>query len=142
MIIEGEHYQVHVDEVPPAPVARGDGWADVDIRFLLGAGTTGTHDATLWRARFAPGAAHARHTHDAAELFYVVSGSGAAGTGDREYAVPAGSALYVPAGAVHWFRNPDPTQEVEIIGLYLPGGSLEEAGYHYVGEITDEFRQV
>lgn len=142
MIMEADHYQVHAGEVPPASVTRGDGWRDVDIRFLIGTATTGNRDATLWRARFAPGAAHARHTHDAAEFFYVVSGRGAAGTGEREYEAPAGSALYVPPGVVHWFRNPDPSHEVEIVGLYVPGGSLEEAGYHYVGEITDAHRQI
>lgn len=142
MIIEGDHYQVHVSDVPPKAVSTGAGWQDIDIRFLIGTATTGTQDATLWRARFAPGASHARHTHDAVELFYVLNGNGAGGTGEREYIVPAGSAVYVPARTVHWFRNPDPTEEVEIVGVYLPGGSLEEAGYHYVGEILDEYRQV
>lgn len=114
----------------------------MDIRFLIGAATTGNRDATMWRALFVPGAAHARHTHDSAEVFFVIRGSGAAGTEDREYEVAPGSALYVPPGTVHWFRNPDRREEVEIIGCYVPGGSLDDAGYHYVGEITDEHRQV
>lgn len=135
MLTEGPHYQVHHTEVQPAAVGSDDGWRAIDIRFLIGTATTGTHDLTMWRALFAPGAAHARHTHDAAEVFYVIRGRGAAGTGDTEYEVSAGSALYVPAGAVHWFRNPDPAEEVEIIGCYVPGGSLKAAGYHYVGEI-------
>jgi quercetin dioxygenase-like cupin family protein len=142
MLIDGPHYQVHNSEVQPASVGPGEGWRDVDIRFLVGSQTTRTHDLTMWRALFAPGAAHARHTHDAAEVFYVIRGRGAAGTDDTEHEVGAGSALYVPAGAVHWFRNPDPVEEVEIIGCYVPGGSLEEAGYHYVGEITEAHRQV
>lgn len=142
MITDGAHIQIHHDEVSPAHVQRDEGWRGVDIRFLIGAATTGNHDVTMWRAVFAPGAAHARHTHDSAEVFYLMRGRGAAGTADREYEVTAGSALYVPPGTVHWFRNPDPHEEVEIIGCYLPGGSLEEAGYHYVGEITDEYRQV
>jgi mannose-6-phosphate isomerase-like protein (cupin superfamily) len=142
MILEGPHYQIHYTEVEPEPVASKDGWRDIDIRFLIGAATTGTHDVTLWRARFAPGAAHSRHTHDVGEAFFVVSGRGAAGTGDKEYEVAAGSGLYVPPGAVHWFRNPDETEPVEIIGVYAPAGSLKESGYRYVGEITDEYRQV
>lgn len=142
MIIEGKHLQVHYEDVKPHGVANEDGWYDIDIRFLLGAATTGNHDVTMWRARFAPGAQHARHTHDAAEVFYVMRGRGAAGTEDREYVVEAGNALYVPASTVHWFRNPDPDNEVEIIGCYLPGGSLEEAGYTYVSEIEERYRQV
>ncbi|MPZ86876.1 MAG: cupin domain-containing protein [Nitriliruptorales bacterium] len=142
MIIDGQHLQVHYEEIEPADVHSEEGWRKVDIRFLIGSATTGNHDVTMWRARFAPGATHARHTHDVAEVFFLMRGRGAAGTGDREYAVTAGSALYVPPGTVHWFRNPDPVEEAEIIGCYLPGGSLEEAGYHYVGEVTDVLRQV
>src|SRR5918999_3319430 len=115
MILDGSHLQVHYDEVAPAGVLNRDGWRDVDIRFLIGAATTGNHDVTMWRARFAPGAAHARHTHDAAEVFFLMRGRGAAGTEDREYEVVAGSALYVPPGTVHWFRNPG-SEELEIIG--------------------------
>jgi quercetin dioxygenase-like cupin family protein len=142
MILQGSHYQLHYDEVQPAPVATKDGWRGIDIRFLIGTATTGSHEVTMWRARFEPGAAHARHTHDAAEAFFVMRGRGAAGTDDEEYEVTAGTALYVPPRTVHWFRNPDPEEPVEIIGCYAPGGSLQEAGYHYVGEITHAFRQV
>jgi quercetin dioxygenase-like cupin family protein len=142
MIIQEPHFQVHYDEVEPKSVSAGDGWRGIDIRFLIGAATTGTHDVTMWRARFSPGARHARHTHDVGEAFFVMSGHGAAGTEDEEYEVTAGSALYVPPGTVHWFRNLDDTEPVQIVGCYMPAGSLEESGYRYVGEITDEHRKI
>lgn len=46
------------------------------------------------------------HRHDRHDLFVVlVRGHGTMRIGDRERAVGAGSALYVPRGAVHAFRN-------------------------------------
>jgi len=142
MIIEGSHYQVHYDEVAPDAVESKDGWNDIDIRFLIGEAVTGTNDMTLWRAHFPPNGRHARHTHDVGEAFFVISGRGAAGTEDEEYEVTAGSALYVPPNTVHWFRNLDDNEPVEICGVYAPAGSLKGSGYSYVGEVTDEHRKV
>ncbi len=45
------------------------------------------------------------HIHqDAAEAFYVVSGEYIIFIGDDEYVCPAGSFIYIPAGAPHGFR--------------------------------------
>jgi quercetin dioxygenase-like cupin family protein len=140
MIVEGNHIQVGYDETPSKGVTDADGWHAVDIRFLINSEITGHNQVTMWRATFRLGAVHARHTHDAAEAFFVFKGRGAAGTDDREYLVEAGQMLFVPPGVTHWFRPLD--EQVEIVGCYAPGGSLEEAGYHYVGEVTEEFRTV
>jgi mannose-6-phosphate isomerase-like protein (cupin superfamily) len=42
--------------------------------------------------------------HNAAEAFYVVSGEYVIFIGDHEYVCPAGSFIYIPAGAPHGFR--------------------------------------
>jgi len=42
--------------------------------------------------------------HDAAEAFYVISGEYVIFIGDDEYICPAGSFIYIPAGALHGFR--------------------------------------
>jgi mannose-6-phosphate isomerase-like protein (cupin superfamily) len=42
--------------------------------------------------------------HDAAEAFYVISGEYVIFIGDDEYACPAGSFIFIPAGAPHGFR--------------------------------------
>lgn len=42
--------------------------------------------------------------HDAAEAFYVVSGEYVIFIGDEEHRCPAGSFIYIPAGAPHGFR--------------------------------------
>ena len=143
MTSHAKHFQIHVSEMSPAPVRPEDGWREMDIRFLINEDNAGAHEACFWRTVFPPGAAHERHTHpNSAEILYVVRGKGAAGTESEEHEAPAGTAIYIPPGAVHWFRNLDPHEEVEIVGAYAPGGSLDRAGYVYVGEITQEYRQV
>ena len=137
------HFRIHVTEMAPAAVAAKDGWRQMDIRFLINRDNAGAEEACFWRTVFPPGAAHERHAHPrAAEILYVISGTGAAGNEDGEVEVSAGSAIYVPAGAVHWFRNLDEAEPVEVVGVYAPAGSLEDAGYDYVGEITEEHRQL
>ncbi len=139
----GPHFQIRVSDVKPAPVQARDGWRDMDIRFLVHRENAGANEVCFWRTVFGPGAAHERHVHPkAAEVLYVVRGRGAAGTGDEEHEIVEGSAQYIPPGAVHWFRNPGESQSVEIVGCYAPAGSLQDAGYVYVGEITAEYRQV
>ena len=141
MIRNDDHTLVHVDELEPAGVAREDGWRKMDIRWFDGS-LTGSENACLFRTVFPPGAAHERHYHpNADEFIYVVSGRAALGTEDEEHAAPAGSIDFVRAGKVHWLRNLDENEPVEVVGLYIGGASLEEAGYEYVGEITEEYRK-
>lgn len=136
------HHSVHVEEVAPAPVGAAGGWKGLDIRFLIEGSTCAAKSICFWRTVFPPGAAHERHHHpNAEEVFFVLRGRGASGAGDGEHEVLPGMAVHVPAGVVHWFRNPGP-EEVELVGTYTPVASLEEAGYVYVGEITEKYRQV
>jgi quercetin dioxygenase-like cupin family protein len=138
-----EHFQVNVSEVEPAPVERADGWRNMDIRFMVRGDNAGSSGICWWRTIFPPGAAHERHFHpNAAEVLYVIRGRGAAGTEDEEHEVTPGTAQYIPAGAVHWLRNLDDREELEIVGCYAPAGSLEDAGYEFVSDILDEHRQV
>jgi quercetin dioxygenase-like cupin family protein len=141
-VIRNEHHTlVHVDELEPAGVAREDGWRKMDIRFFGGA-VNGSKNACFFRTIFPPGAAHERHYHpNADEFIYVISGRAALGTEDEEHEVTAGGMDFVPAGKVHWARNLDQNEPVELVGIYVGGGSLEEAGYEYVGEITEEYRK-
>ena len=150
--VHGPHFQVHVSDVEPAPVRAADGWQSVDIRWVVGnekAGSrAGSEALCFWRTVLPPGvgAAHERHYHPyAAEAYYILRGRGAAGTGDEEeheeQEVGPGTACYFPAGVVHWFRTLG-EEEVELVGCYAPGGSLEDAGYVFVGDVTDEYRNV
>jgi quercetin dioxygenase-like cupin family protein len=140
---DASHFQLHVTDVEPAPVEPKDGWRDMDIRFLVRDDNANSGEICFWRTLFPPGAAHERHYHpNAAEVLYVLRGRGGAGTEDEEHEVTAGSVVYIPRGAIHWLRNLDPEQELEIVGCYAPVGSLEEAGYVFVSDITDEYQQV
>jgi mannose-6-phosphate isomerase-like protein (cupin superfamily) len=57
-----------------------------------------------------------------------VRGVGVAGRDKTELPAGPGTAVYIPKGVPHWFRNPG-AEEVEIVGCYAPAGSLEQAGY-------------
>jgi quercetin dioxygenase-like cupin family protein len=143
MAAESRHFQLNVTEIDPAPVMRDDGWRDMDIRFLVGRETANAGEVCFWRTVFPPGAAHERHYHPhAAEVLYVLRGRGAAGTEDEEHEVVPGTAQYIPPGAVHWLRNLELDDELEIVGCYAPAGSLEDAGYVFVSEISEQYRQV
>lgn len=125
----------HIDEHKAAPVERGEGWHDMDIRWVLGK-HSGTANLTLFRVVFKPGAKHAKHVHaNADEVYYLIRGRAAAGVGDEEHEIGPGTVHYVPKGGVHWLRNLDPEGEVEAVGLYLGVGSLEESGYTYLGDV-------
>jgi quercetin dioxygenase-like cupin family protein len=137
------HFQIHVSEMEPAALTLDEGWRKMDIRFLVRNDNAGSTRVCWWRTIFPPGAAHERHFHpNAEEVLYVIRGRGAAGTEDEEHEVGPGTAVYIPAGAIHWLRNLDDREELEIVGCYAGASSLEEAGYVFVSEITDEYRKV
>lgn len=138
-----EHFQRHISEIEKAPVRLEDGWRDMDIRFMVRGDNAGAKHVCWWRTVFPPGAAHERHFHpDAEEVLYVIRGRGAAGTGESEQEIGPGSVQFIAAGEIHWLRNLDPQEELEIVGCYAGAASLEEAGYEFVSQITDEYRTV
>jgi quercetin dioxygenase-like cupin family protein len=136
VIRSDDHFLVNIlEEIEPEGVAPADGWRGIRIRFLDGP-VSGSSNTCLFRATFPPGAAHERHLHpNADEFFYLISGRAAVGAGDEEQVVGAGAVQFVPAGKVHWLRNLDAEEPVEVVGVYVGGASLEEAGYVYAGEI-------
>ncbi|HUZ89479.1 MAG TPA: cupin domain-containing protein [Candidatus Acidoferrales bacterium] len=135
MVRNDNHYMVHIDEVPPKSVSVQQGWNKMDIRFPLPVDIARSGGVALFRAVFAPGAEHRAHVHpNADEFYYVIRGRAAVGNGTEEREVEAGTIDFVPKGKIHWLRNLDPNGEVEVLGGYLGVGSLEEAGYEYVGQ--------
>src|SRR2546422_9209288 len=65
-----------------------------------------TNDAfSLLEADEPPGFGPPMHIHhDAAEAFYVLAGEYVIFVRDEEFACPAGSFIYIPAGVPHGFR--------------------------------------
>jgi quercetin dioxygenase-like cupin family protein len=74
---------------------------------------------TLLEASEPPRFGPPMHIHrDAAEAFYVLEGEYVIFIDDEEIRCPAGSFVYIPAGAVHGFRVGD--QASKKLNLYVP----------------------
>ncbi len=134
MVSKAAHFMTQVADVQPRAVTADEGWVGMDIRFPLPLEVARRGGLALFRAVFRPGAQHRPHLHpNADEFFYVIRGRAAIGAGAGEQAeereVGAGTVDFVPRGTVHWLRNLDPVEDVEVIGAYLGVASLEEAGY-------------
>lgn len=54
-----------------------------------------------------PGASVPKHTNDVEHEQYVLSGEYTVGIDGEEHTVSAGDSLLIPAGVVHWYRNPN-----------------------------------
>ena len=83
-----------------------------------------TDDAfTLLEAEEPPHFGPPMHIHrDAAEAFYVLEGEYIIFIGDRETRCPAGSFVFIPAGAVHGFRvGAVPSKK---LNLYVPAAMV------------------
>ncbi len=127
----------HLDDVPRERMNEGEGWSITDFRLPLGKHNgSGT---TLFRARFFPGAAHKKHRHDnCEEIYYVISGHGLAGAGADRVEVRGGHFHYIPKGVEHWLHNLSASDPIEAVGVYIGSGSVEETGYVYMGDVTEE----
>jgi len=135
LVDDKSHFMTAIGDVAPQAVRADQGWVGMDIRFPLPPEVAREAGVALFHALFKPGAQHRAHIHpNADEFFYVIRGHAEIGSGDEVYAVGAGTVEFVRRGAVHWLRNLDPQEEVEVLGGYLGVASLEEAGYEYVGE--------
>jgi quercetin dioxygenase-like cupin family protein len=67
----------------------------------------GAPNVALRRFTLAPDGDVPEHTNDIEHEQYVLQGEYVVGIEDTEYTVSAGDVLHIPAGAVHWYRNPN-----------------------------------
>jgi quercetin dioxygenase-like cupin family protein len=65
----------------------------------------GAPNLALRRFVLEPGATVPKHTNEIEHEQYVLEGEYVVGLDDEEVTVSAGDSLFVPAGAVHWYRN-------------------------------------
>lgn len=128
---------VHLNDVSPENMDRGDGWHITDFRLPLSARNGSA--STLFRARFFPGAVHAKHRHEnCEEIYYVISGQGLAGAGPDRIEVHSGQFHFIPRGVEHWLHNLSDTDPIEVVGIYAGAGSVKDTGYVFMGNVTEE----
>ena len=127
---------VHIDDVKPSQMNAKDGWSITDFRMPIGR-HNGSPTALFW-AKFMPGAVHKKHRHEnCEELYYVIRGHGLAGAGADRAEVRGGHVHYIPKGVEHFMHNLSRTEPLEVIGIYVGAGSVEETGYVYTGEVSE-----
>lgn len=125
---------VHAEEVSPETMDAGRGWSISDFRLPLSRRNGSA--TTLFLARFLPGAVHRKHRHDRCEeIYYVVNGRGVAGAGGSHSEVRGGHFHYIPAGVEHWLVNRH-DEPVDVVGIYIGAGSVEETGYVFTGDVA------
>ena len=127
---------VNIDDVKPSQMNVKDGWSITDFRIPIGRHNGSS--TTLFWAKFMPGAVHKKHRHDSCEeIYYVIRGHGLAGAGPDRAEVRGGHVHYIPKGVEHFLHNLSKTEPLEVIGIYIGAGSVEETGYVYLGEVTE-----
>ena len=128
---------VHLDDVAPENMDKGDGWHITDFRLPLSA--RNGSGSTLFRARFMPGAVHAKHRHEnCEEIYYIISGHGLAGAGSDRVEVHGGQFHFIPSGVEHFMHNLSETEPIEAVGIYVGAGSVKDTGYVFMGNVTPE----
>lgn len=126
---------INIADVAPMPMPAAQGWRISDLRLPIGR-HNGSRSSLYW-ATFAPGDAHHKHRHDKCEMvYYVISGHGLAGAGADRVEVRGGHAHCIPRGVEHFLVNPSKTEPLEVIGVYVGVGGVDETGYVYTGEIS------
>ena len=128
---------VHLDDVKPEVMDADAGWRITDFRIPISKKQGST--STMFHARFMPGSVHKKHRHDnCEEIYYIASGHGLAGAGSDRVELRKGHFHYIPKGVEHWFYPLDDEGPVEGVGVYIGAGSVEETGYVYLGEVTED----
>ena len=126
---------VHLDDVTPENMNKGDGWHITDFRLPLSARNGCT--STLFRARFFPGSVHAKHRHEnCEEIYYIMSGHGLAGAGPDRVEVHGGQFHFIPAGVEHWMHNLSDSEPIEGVGIYVGAGSVKDTVF--MGNVTED----
>jgi quercetin dioxygenase-like cupin family protein len=109
---------IYLDNLAPDDVGDAEGFAGVDIRWMITDATMGTNHSTLFHVIFPKGAYHGPHIHrQTDELLYIVRGRAFKWIDGVECNLIAGSAVYIPKNVVHWMRN-EGDEDVEVVGFY------------------------
>lgn len=67
------------------------------------------------------------HYHkESEEVYYVTSGTGSVGVGERHFEVKKGSVIYIPRNAVHALENKSDVDELSVLCLSSPAYTNED----------------
>ncbi len=90
------------DDIEYEPVDAADG---LSKGVLIGE-DHGAPNLAIRRFTLEPDATVPEHTNEIEHEQYVLDGEYVVGIEDTEYTVSAGDSIHIPAGVVHWYRNP------------------------------------
>jgi mannose-6-phosphate isomerase-like protein (cupin superfamily) len=126
---------VHVDDVLPENMNKGEGWAISEFRLPI----SGKHGSatTVFHSIFRPGSTHAKHLHSRCdEIAVYLKGHGVVGQGAERTEVRPGHCRLMPKGSEHFFFNETEDQEGLVIGFYVGAKSVADTGYAFRGDVT------
>lgn len=104
---------VALDEIEPIALGGGS-WS----RVLLNYATTPSTGTTLGYSVFAPLTSTQHMRHQAEELAYVVTGSGAIQLDDEAVRVETDGACHIPAGVWHSVVNDSPDTDLAMVFVF------------------------
>ena len=129
---------VRGDDVEYEPVDAARGLA----KGVLVGEDEGAPNFAMRRFTLDPGAEVPRHTNEVEHVQYVLAGEYTVGIEGEEHTVAAGDALYVPAGAVHWYRNESSEASEDASGSRTASGDDEQGAFICVVPHGDDDIQV
>lgn len=114
-------------------------WAEEDVprkglvywKTLISKGVTRSENLTLGLASLPPDEALREHRHTQEEVYLVLEGSGLVKVGDEEFAVEAGSAVFIPGDVLHSCENTG-TSDLRFAYVF-PADSFDEVAYDFGG---------
>jgi len=128
---------VHVDDVPPENMQKGQGWAISEFRLPI-SGKDGAA-TTVFHSIFRPGSTHAKHLHSRCdEIAVYLKGQGLVGQSDERMEVRPGHCRLMPRGSEHFFHNETRAEEGLVIGFYVGAKSVADTGYAFCGHVSPE----
>ncbi|MES2564495.1 MAG: cupin domain-containing protein [Pseudomonadota bacterium] len=126
---------VHVDDVTPENMNKGDGWAISEFRLPI-TGKDGSA-TTIFHSIFRPGSTHAKHLHSRCdEIAVYLKGRGIVGQGKERTEVRPGHCRLMPKGSEHFFSNQSKDEEGLVIGFYMGAENVPATGYEFHGAVT------
>lgn len=128
-------FLIHVDDVQPENMQKGDGWAISEFRLPV----SGVHGSstTIFHSIFRPGSTHAKHLHSRCdEIAVYLKGHGIVGQSDQRTQVGPGHCRLMPAGSPHFFHNETKDQDGLVIGFYMGAKSVPDTGYQFCGNVA------